>query len=152
MAPPSIRLLSTFTKDEREKIISEAYCFFPELFSNSSKKYNRYVLWLITDKNIATGSARDGFSSGGKVGFKLKSGIIVRVPAAVGRLVKYSTMVADVIRNTPPGILKERWCVSDIAEDRIQQWIDIVVPVIAESGKVESQVIEEVLNQVMFEA
>ena len=145
IAPPSIRLLSTFSKEEKEQIIAEAYCFFPELFSNSSKKYNRYILWLITDKNIATGSARDGFSAGGQVSFIMDDGTVAKVPATIGRLVKYRHMIHETIMNTQERILMERWRVSHIDKDRLSQWINIIVPFIVTNERVDSRVITQIL-------
>ena len=148
IAPPSIRLMSAFSKEDKERLISEAYCFFPELFGSSSKKYNRYVLWLITDKSIATGNARDGFSSGGQVEFQLKDGSMVKIPATIGRLIKYHEMIANVINKTPSGILKDRWNVSSIQDDRISQWIGLILPVISDSGRIDRTVIEQVLESI----
>ena len=147
ISSPTIKLLSNFSKDEKEKIISEAYCFFPELFSNSNKKYNRYILWLITDKNIATGNARDGFSAGGQENFQMTSGLVIKLPAVIGRLIKYNSIISDAIKNTPEGVLKDRWRVSEIEKNRIRQWFEIITPVIVESNLTNKIVIREIFER-----
>lgn len=146
ITPQTIKLMSTLNREEREQIIAEACCYFPELFSNSHKKFSRYILWLITDKNLATGNARDGFSAGGQILFTLKSGIAIKVPAVIGRLKKYHVMIKIVILNAPPGILKDRWKVDRIENDRLQQWINIITPIISNAGKVPEESINEILE------
>ena len=142
----SLRLLSSFSIEDREYITAEAFCYFPELFSNSGKKYNRYILWLITDKNIATGNARDNFSAGGQIDFKMKNGIYIKVPAVIGNLYKYRRLIALTINTTPETILKERWKVDTISDQRIEQWIDLVSPLIAQTGKLDYKTVIDVMD------
>lgn len=126
---PTIKLLSAYSQEEKERIVAQACCFFPELFGSSGKtKYNRYMMWLVTDKNIVTGSARDGFSAGGRVLITLNNGVAIKAPAIIGRVMKYRDLIKKTIDETPEEILKERWKVSTIDCNRIDQWIELCVP------------------------
>lgn len=147
ITPQTIKLMSTLETEEKEKLIAEAYCYFPELFSKNPKKYRQYVLWLITDKNIATGNARDGFSAGGQIDICLKSGVIVRVPAVIGKLKKYNNLIKDIIQDAPSGVLKDRWKVDRIKKNRVRQWTSIIAPIISKAGGVHEEIINEILEE-----
>lgn len=147
IAPQTIKLMRTLEKADKERIIAEAYCYFPELFSNKRGKYEQYTLWLITDKNLATGNARDGFSAGGQIDLTLKSGVVVRVPAVIGRLKTYNELIKNVISNTPSGVLKDRWKVKRIKKDRIHQWTSIIAPVISRASGMQEEMIDEILRE-----
>lgn len=101
-------------------------------------------MWLITDKNIATGNVRDGFSAGGQENFRLNSGIVVKIPATIRQLIKYRKIISDVIKNTSEDVLKDRWKVSEIEPNRILQWFKIITPVIVETGLTDQVVIKEI--------
>lgn len=126
---PTIKVLSEYDVETREKIVAEACAYFPELLGNSFRtKYDRYVMWLVTEKNIVTGSARDAFSAGGRVPVQLKSGLIVHAPAIFGRLRKYRDLVSTSIREANDETLKDSWKVKTLSKNRLSQWISLCVP------------------------
>lgn len=147
ISPQTIKLMHMLKKEEKEQLIAEAYCYFPELFSGDRNKYEQYILWLITDKSIATGNARDGFSAGGQIDIHLKSGVIVRVPAVIGKLKKYNRLIKDIILDTPSGVLKDRWKVDRIEKNRVRQWTSIIAPIISKTSGVQEETINEILKE-----
>ena len=68
--------------------------FFPEILSaGNNKKYNRYALWLATKKGVINTNIRDSFSAGGKVDMPTKGGILIKMPAAFGRIKKIRNLL-----------------------------------------------------------
>lgn len=127
IAPPMVRLWSALSKEEKESYIIQGYVLFPELFSlKSTKKYNRYALWLATQKGIVNTNIRDGFSAGGQVLLIAKTGQEVKMPAVFGRVEKYKHYIADLLSEIDEDILKENWNVIKVDNDRIKQWCNMV--------------------------
>lgn len=63
-APAKIRMWKTLSKEEREELIAQGFALFPELFSNSPDKYERFTLWLVANHGVVSSSMRDPFSAG----------------------------------------------------------------------------------------
>ena len=64
---PVIRNLSTLSSEERDSIIASVLAFFPEVFSSSSKKYERIPAFLASQYGVVTANLRDFFTAGGQV-------------------------------------------------------------------------------------
>ena len=63
--PATFRFLNEMTKKEQDKLLTEAYVYFPELIGNDRRnKYRGFVEWLLRN-NIVCHNARDFFTSGG---------------------------------------------------------------------------------------
>jgi hypothetical protein len=121
--PAKVRLWTTLSPKEKELIASQGYALFPEVLSSTNnKKYNRFALWLATNKGIVNTNIRDSFSAGGKVLMRSSSGIEIQAPAAFGRIEKYRNLIADTIITEEKDVLKEIWSVDDVGENRIAQW------------------------------
>lgn len=126
-----LKLLSEYPKEDRERIAMQACCFFPELFGSPVRhqyKYYRYLIWLVTDMNIVTGNARDGFSAGGRVVIKLNSGNKIDAPAIFGRVKNYRGLITNTINKSQVQKLKDSWKVEDLKDDRIRQWMELCIP------------------------
>jgi len=124
--PPTIKLWNSLSAWEKEELTAQGYALFPEVLTKgNSKKYNRYALWLVTQKAIVNTNIRDGFSAGGKVLMRTADGIDVKMPAAFGRIQKYHELIEHVIDETETEILEDYWeeCIED---NRIQQWCNLV--------------------------
>lgn len=148
---PTLRLLSAYPAETRDRITAQACCFFPELFGSSNKtKYNRYLMWLVTDMNIVTGNARDGFSAGGQVNLQLNNGIYIRVPAIMGRIKKYRDLIVQTINESSARTLKDRWNVLTLKQDRINQWIELCVPHASQLSALNENTAEEVFKSIFY--
>ena len=124
--PPTVRLWSTCSHEEKEYLTVYGYLLFPEVLSVSGpKKYNRYALWLATQKGILNTNVRDGFSAGGKCLLRTVGGVEVSMPAAFGRIKKYKHLIEEYISSIDESILSEYW-ETDINEDRLSQWCKMV--------------------------
>lgn len=126
-APPILRLWTSLSSEQKNSYTVKGYALFPEILSpHSTTKYQRYALWLATNCSIINTNIRDQFSSGGKVDVVTINGTFERVPAAFGRIAKYSDLIEETIMNTSESILMEYWEVDKIAKNPISQWIQIV--------------------------
>lgn len=124
---PTVRLWTSLSAEEKEKYTVMGYVLFPEVLRNgNNKKYNRYSLWLATQKGIINTNIRDSFSAGGKVLMRTSSGLAIKMPAAFGRIQKYHSMITDLINHTNENILKEYWQVDTVRKNRIAQWCELV--------------------------
>lgn len=142
--PVTARLWKVLSAEEKEELIVTGYVLFPEIFgSNSSRKYDRYVLWMATKNGIINPNVRDSFSAGGKVLLPTEDGIQVKMPAAFGRINKYKMMIEELLADMDEDTLSEYWCVP-IGADRIAQWRDLVI----EAGNKSQLPIRSVLNRI----
>ena len=124
-APMKARLWTALSHDEKIQAAIEGYALFPEILGSSSTKYNRFALWLATQKGIINTNVRDSFSAGGQVDFLLKNGEIVKMPAAFGRIKTYKDAIRETINLTEMEILEEYWgC--PLQENRLVQWCHLV--------------------------
>lgn len=127
IAPPTVRLWTALSPQEKEEYAVMGYVLFPEVLRNGgTTKYNRFALWLATQRGIVNTNVRDSFSAGGQALLKTNSGIEVRMPAAFGRIKKYHLLIEDTINSMDETTLKEYWNTAIVDDDRIKQWCELV--------------------------
>lgn len=123
VAPPTVRLWTALSHEAKEQLTVQGYALFPEVLSvGNNKKYNRYALWLATQKGVVNTNVRDSFSAGGQVMMKTASGIEVKMPAAFGHIKKYYDLIKETIEEAESQTLMEYWEVDEVEGDRIKQW------------------------------
>ena len=126
-APAKIRMWKTLSKEEREELIAQGFALFPELFSNSQNKYERFTLWLVANHGVVSSSMRDPFSAGGQIDFTLNGRVYERLPQKYGQLAAYRNRVKEIILSTDNKSLFVTWHdVNTGIEDRMRHWIDLV--------------------------
>ena len=124
--PVTVRLWNTLSPVEKTYFKMQGYAFFPEILGqNSSKKYQRYALWLATNCGIVNTNIRDQFSSGGQVDIVTKNGLFKKMPAAFGKVERNKDLIMKTILETDEKALCEYWNVSKIEENRMNQWCKI---------------------------
>lgn len=122
-APPTVRLWSALSREEKDFYTAQGYAFFPEVLDHSStKKYKRYALWLATNCGIVDTSIRDQFSSGGRKTIETPYGIYENLPASFSRIQKNKKLIADTIISTDDTILKEHWQLYDMPDSPLLYW------------------------------
>lgn len=125
-APMTVRLWTALSHAEKEYFTVYGYVLFPEVLSKGNcKKYNKYALWMATQKGIINTNIRDSFSAGGQIELVTKSGLILRMPAAFGRIKQYKNLIVETLLQEDEKRLKEYW-ETDIENDRIRQWCNLV--------------------------
>ncbi|MCD8308755.1 MAG: hypothetical protein LUD19_02785 [Clostridia bacterium] len=125
-SPPTVKLWTSLSAEEKERLTVCGYALFPEILSPASgKKYNRYALWLATVQGIVNTNVRDSFSAGGRVDMLTAGGLTVKMPAAFGRIKKYSGLIKSVIEETEESVLCGYWQ-TEVEKDRMRQWCTLV--------------------------
>lgn len=140
-APMTVRLWSTLSQEERIFYTLQGYCFFPEIMTGSSSKYQRYALWLAIEQGIVNTNIRDQFSAGGKRNIICDNSMCYKVSAVIYRIHTYKNLIIDTILNADEYMLKEGWGSDKIHSDRIMQWIEII-------GKFTNQAIYRILKDI----
>ena len=125
-APPTVRLWSALSSKEKNIYTVMGYALFPEVLNqSSSKKYQRYALWLATNCGIINTNIRDQFSAGGRIDIVTAKNTYKKVPAVFGRISKYKELIIDTLLSTPTEVLKEYWEHLTIPENRILYWCQL---------------------------
>lgn len=140
----TVRLWSVLSVEEKDEFVAKACVYFPEIFGSNLKKYNRYALWLATQNGVIDTNVRDDFSAGGKVDFRLKSGLCVKIPAVFGKIDKFADCIKLLLLNTEEDVLKSFWNVDSVSDDRILQWCRLVFEMFG-AGKNESGTMKKIL-------
>ena len=141
VAPPTVKLWSALTPEEKNVYTVKGYALFPEILTpNSTKKYQRYALWLATNCGVINTNIRDQFSAGGRVDIVTDKGVYEKMPAAFGRIVKYKDLIIDTIITENSDLLKEYWELLDsVPENRILYWCQLVALAAGKNSKSECE-------------
>lgn len=127
IVPPTVKLWTALGQADKDEIVIQGYALFPELFNaKNPKKYNRFALWLATQKGVVNTNIRDSFSAGGKVLLPTAGGIEIKMPAVFGRVARHRSMIEDMLLTAPDELLKENWDVAEISNNRVKQWCEMV--------------------------
>lgn len=125
-ASMKVKLWRTLSQEEKHDFMISAFALFPDVLSDSNKKYENFSLWLASRFGIVSTSLRDTFTAGGQEDIFTISGIFHKMPQAIYKLFINRGEIALRIMTVDEKTLKETWKVRNIAKDRIGQWIDIV--------------------------
>ena len=123
VAPPTIKLWGTLSKELKDEYRAQGYALFPEVLTS---KYDRYALWLVSNCGIVDTHIRDQFSSGGQTNIITINGSFEKMPAAFGRIYTHRELIAETIINTNSSTLLDCWNAKELSENRIEQWCRIV--------------------------
>ena len=134
-SPPIIRLWTSLDSSQKNYFTVQAYALFPEILGSSSIKYQRYALWLASQCGIVNTNIRDQFSAGGKVDISTSKGVFRNVPAVFGRISKNSELIKDTILHASEESLQEYWHISQVFEDRLEQWCELASSYTEQQGQ-----------------
>lgn len=123
--PMTVKLFSSLNNQEKEEILVILYTMFPQILGKGSDKYNKPALYLMTRFGVVNPSFRDMFSAGGQVDCKTKSGVIVKMPAAFGRIAKYKDLIKETLLEASVETLTENWNIALDGRDRLLQWCEL---------------------------
>lgn len=126
VVPPTVKLWSALSHEEKNFYTVQGYTFFPEILSQSSnKKYQRYALWLATNCGVVNTNIRDQFSAGGRVDIATKNGVYKNMPASFGRIQKYKDLIIENLISANLEILKEHWELLELPDNLLLYWCQI---------------------------
>lgn len=129
---PVVQIWNTLSQLEQTLFRIQGYCWFPEIFGNSQKKYNRFAIWLVTQNGVVAPALRDVYSSGIKTDFPRETAIALKnfnaKNAVLVRLIADKDLVRSTIIDADEDWVKEMWGVRRVlkGEERLKQWIHIV--------------------------
>ena len=141
--PAKIRMWKTLSKPEREELIAQGFALFPELFSNSPNKYERFTLWLVANHGVVSSSMRDPFSAGGQIDFEVNGRLYRHLPKKYGQLAASKDRVEEIVMTIDAKTLTTTWHIANAGfQDRMKHWIALVV----KSAKSENFDVEQFLE------
>lgn len=128
---PIVKMWNTLSVEEKRKIQIKGFCWFPEIFGNSTNKYNRFALWLVTQKGVVVTSLRDIFTAGGRMDIITEKNNWDKQPQILYKMAELKEEIRDEISNATIEWINEFWDtdVKDITKEdkRIKIWIDLVI-------------------------
>ncbi len=123
--PMTVKLFSTLSSEDKEKILVILYTMFPQILGKRGDKYNKPALYLMTRFGVVNPSFRDMFSAGGQVDCTTKSGVIVKMPAAFGRISKHKDLITETLLDASKETLEENWGIALDGRNKILQWCEL---------------------------
>ena len=75
-----IKIWNNLSIRERQNLKIRAMAYFPEIFGNSSDKFGRLALWLVTSESVVCPNVRDLFTAGGKDSFTINGKVYNNIP------------------------------------------------------------------------
>jgi len=118
---PVIKPFRGLSKKEKENFIVEAMILFPEMFGDSTTKFERAAAYLITEYNAVSANLRDIFTAGGQMEIKVKRKKII-VPKIYYNMFVRANAIKKKIDELPEEILKHYWRVDKLDKNRLLFW------------------------------
>lgn len=119
---PIIKNYSNLDKEIKENIKIECMSLFPEIYSDSSLKYQRAAVYLVVKFNVVSSSFRDWFSAGGQVKIKIDEQKSVKIPKKYYKLFCSANAIKNKIQLIDGETLRHYWKVASLNKDRIGQF------------------------------
>lgn len=145
---PIVRMWNTLNVEERKMLQVKGFAWFPEIFSSSPTKFNRFALWLITQQGVLTTSLRDVFTAGGKIDIITLEHKWESQSRIFFNLSLLSEEVKIEIETANRDWIKEFWGLKEhqIQTDRINQWIDLVSHYVGRNQEQIKQMLKEIFK------
>lgn len=125
--PAKIRMWNTLPKREQEELLAQGFALFPEIFSNSRNKYERFTFWLVANHGVISSSMRDPFSAGGRIDLDINGIHYENLPQKYSNLFSCKDKVEDTILKMGEDVLSVTWETGKIGMNhRITTWIELV--------------------------
>jgi len=105
---PIIKNFSTLDRITRDNIKADMFAFFPELLSDSTKKYERIPAYLAAQYGVVTANLRDNFTAGGQVEVKHEDDVY-RVPQVIGELLRLAEKVRACLKDKNEVRMSNYW-------------------------------------------
>lgn len=123
---PIIKNYDSLDKNTKEKIKTECMTLFPEIYSDSSLKYQRAAVYLVVKFNVVSSSLRDWFSAGGQVKIKIAEGKSIKIPKKYYKLFCLAKDLKSKIQEIDGDTLRHYWRVVTLNKDRVGQFKKLI--------------------------
>ena len=121
-----VKIWNSLPLYQRHSLIIKSMAYFPELFGNSSDKFGRMALWLITSESVVCPNVRDLFSAGGKGTIIIKGISYLNVPRIFLNLFENISQIVETIVSTPAIDLSDYWKTTTTEKQKLMDWIELV--------------------------
>lgn len=122
LASPKITIYSTLAPNIKKQYRTEGFVLFPEVLSNSSRKYVGFSSYLMQEYQTICSSLRDVFSSSGTENIMV-NGDPFRVPRIIYELYKESKNIDELLKKTPAETLSLYWKDGLVTKNnKIEKW------------------------------
>jgi hypothetical protein len=121
-----VKIWNSLPLSHRHSLIIKSMAYFPELFGNSSDKFGRMALWLITSESVVCPNVRDLFSAGGKGTIIIKGISYWNVPRIFLNLFENISQIVETIVSTPAIDLSDYWKTTTTEKQKLMDWIELV--------------------------
>ncbi len=121
-----IRVWNNLSIIEKQELKNKAMVYFPELFSNSSEKFGRFAIWLVTREAIVCPNIRDMFTAGGKGKIVIGKNVFSNVPRIFLNLFENFDSIIERLVLTSPSELSEHWGFKTTERGKVADWIELV--------------------------
>lgn len=118
---PIIKPFRNLSEKEKENFVIEAMILFPEIFGNSSTKFERAAAYLIAEYNAVSANLRDLFTAGGQKTLKVKRKSVL-VPQLAYRLHSRAKAIGKRIETMDAETISFYWRSNKLEKDRLSQW------------------------------
>lgn len=120
-----IRRYDSLTTEEKGNFLVESMALFPEVFSDSNKKFERVAPYLIAAYGAVSPNIRDKFTAGGQVDLEIGNNK-VRVPQIASLLHEKAEGIKRFIEEADEETLTYYWGVENLEESPVRQWEDLI--------------------------
>lgn len=128
---PVVKMWSTLTMEEKKEIQIKGLCWFPEIYGNNSSKFNRFALWLVTQKGIVVTSLRDIFTAGGRIDIETETNIWRKQSQIFYKVYILKNEIKREILNASNEWVSEFWRknIEEITDKskRMEIWINLII-------------------------
>lgn len=146
LGSPIIKPLRNLSDTEKRQFMIEAIILFPEIFGDSTHKFERVAAYLVITRNVVSSNLRDLFTAGGKIEVMI-NGRILRLPRIYGHLRALASKIPDTLKMCEVSVLAHYWR-SAIKEPRLEQWKQLLGDYfLTNDGVTAADIFETFLNE-----
>ena len=121
-----IRIWNNLSLREKKELKIRAMIYFPELFGNSSDKFSRLAIWLVTREAVVCPNVRDLFTAGGKSNYIIGKKVYRNVPRIFLNLFDHVPNIVEIMMETSAFELSEYWETKTTDKTKLSDWIDLI--------------------------
>lgn len=121
------KTLSELSQADSKTIKADCLAMFPEIFGNSSAKFNRVTKWLASEYGVVSHALRDNFSAGGRVSVSYK-GRQLDCPRIIQTVLDHKNEIRGVFDSSSLERVVQFWPADSYKDlsDVFESWITMV--------------------------
>lgn len=123
---PIITPLNKLDKKIKEEFVIKTMILFPEIFGQSSLKFERVATYLFTNFNSVCSNLRDHFTGGGQREIQIK-GKVVKIRKIDFLLYENAKKIKVILPTIEKNQLSHYWRVDHLKKQRLKQWKRLIL-------------------------